>query len=198
MSKSSSGARAKKRTRPACCAMPASTWTSTASIRSAFNTRTPTTRFVSPTSSCRPLSKTPTGTSPLSPMAGSSRPCAPAICGVRSPLRHGSAPIQDCSSTPPSTSGTPHMQPVALMVRTHAANTCTSTTRRATWPRSTCSSTSTKKATSISMPTSTPLRQCSPPKRFSSAAPTTQRHLSARPAVSSVSSESAMPTSAHC
>ena len=47
--------------RPACCVTPASTWTSTAPIRSRSSTRTPTTRCGSPTSSWRPSSTTPTG-----------------------------------------------------------------------------------------------------------------------------------------
>ena len=50
----------------------------------------------------------------------------------------GSAPIPACSSTPRSTAGTPRPTPVASTAATRAASTCTSTTRRATWPASTC------------------------------------------------------------
>ena len=41
------------------------------------------------------------------------------------------------SSTPPSTTGTPAPTPTASTRRTRAASTCSSTTRRATWRRST-------------------------------------------------------------
>jgi ribonucleoside-diphosphate reductase alpha chain len=53
--------KARRSARPACCATPASTWTSTAPTASRSSTRTPTTRCASPTSSCRPSSTTPTG-----------------------------------------------------------------------------------------------------------------------------------------
>ena len=49
------------------CVTPASTWTSTAPTASASSTRTPTTRFGSATSSCRPSSTTPTGICAPSP-----------------------------------------------------------------------------------------------------------------------------------
>ena len=52
--------------------------------------------------------------------------------------RRGSAPTPACSSTPRSTAGTPRPTPAASTARTRAASTCTSTTRRATWRRSTC------------------------------------------------------------
>ena len=45
---------------------------------------------------------------------------------------------QACNLTRRSTSGTRLMRPVASTGQTRAANTCTSTTRRATWHRSTC------------------------------------------------------------
>jgi hypothetical protein len=53
---------------------------------------------------------------------------------TRSPRRRGSAPTPVCSSTRPSTSGTPRRTRTASTVRTPARSTCTSTTRRATWP----------------------------------------------------------------
>ena len=63
----------------------------------------------------------------------------PATCGARSPRRRGSAPTPACSSTPRSTAGTrltttgPDQRKQPLLV-----STCTSTTARATSPRSTC------------------------------------------------------------
>ena len=61
------------------------------------------------------------------------RPHAPDLPG-----RRGSAPTRACSSTPRSTAGTPRPTPVGSTARTRARSTCTSTTRRATWPASTC------------------------------------------------------------
>ena len=43
-----------------------------------------------------------------------------------------------CSSTPRSTGGTPRQSPAGSTAATRARSTCTSTTRPATWPRSTC------------------------------------------------------------
>ena len=63
--------------------------------------------------------------------------CPPATCSASSPRRHGSAPIRACSSTPPSTGGTPPPTPGGSTGPTRARSTCTSTTRRATWPAST-------------------------------------------------------------
>ena len=55
----------------------------------------------------------------------------------RSPMPPGPAPTPACSSTPPSTSGTPARAPGGSMRRTPARSTCSWTTRPATWPRST-------------------------------------------------------------
>ena len=64
-------------------------------------------------------------------------PCRPATSSVSSPRRPGSAPTPACSSTPPSTSGTRPPTPGGSTAPTRARSTCTSTTRRATWPAST-------------------------------------------------------------
>ncbi len=61
-------------------------------------------------------------------------------CGATSPRRPGSAAIPACSTTRPSTTGTPRRGRRASTPRTPAASTCTSTTRPATWRRSTCAS----------------------------------------------------------
>ncbi len=63
-SRTSSGARPSRSARPASCATPVSTWTSTARTPSACSTRTPTTRFGSPTSSWTPSWPGATGPSP--------------------------------------------------------------------------------------------------------------------------------------
>ncbi len=62
-----------------------------------------------------------------------------ASSGNRSPKPPGPAPIRACSTTPPSTSGTPARNRGRSTPRTHARNTCSSTIPPATWPRSTCS-----------------------------------------------------------
>ena len=72
---------------------------------------------------------------PPSPAATSSTPSRPATCSARSPRPPGSAPTPASSTTPPSTAGTPPPTPAASTPPTRAVNTCTSTTRRATWPR---------------------------------------------------------------
>ena len=68
------------------------------------------------------------------------RPDGPghATCSARSPTPPGSAPTRACSSTRPSTAGTPRRRPVGSTEATPARSTCTSTTRPATWPASTC------------------------------------------------------------
>ena len=86
------------------------------------------------TTSCRPSWTTPTGTCAPSPPARSCGRCGPGTSCARSPRRRGSAPTPACSSTPPSTGGTPPPTPAASTGRTRAASTCTSTTRPATWP----------------------------------------------------------------
>ena len=63
-----------------------------------------------------------------------------ASSGATSPRRPGSAAIPACSTTRPSTIGTPRRGRGASTPRTPAASTCTSTTRPATWRRSTCAS----------------------------------------------------------
>ena len=47
----------------------------------------------------------------------------------------GSAPTRACSTTTPSTTGTPTRRPAASPPPTRARSTCRWTTRRATWPR---------------------------------------------------------------
>ena len=71
-SRSSSGARPTRSARRACCATPASTWTSTAPTATPSSTRTRTTRCGSPTSSCRRSSTMTTGRCTPSPPATSS------------------------------------------------------------------------------------------------------------------------------
>ncbi len=56
---------------------------------------------------------------------------------ARSPRARGSAATPACSSTPPSTSGTPARTRRASTRATRAPSTCSWTTRRATWRRST-------------------------------------------------------------
>ena len=158
MLRNSSGVRHAKNKRLVHCAMPASTWISTAKTRSRCNTRTPTTRCASPTSSCMQLRKIAIGPTRLSKMEHQCARSRHATCGAKLQQHRGSAQTQACSLTPPSTSGTPLMQPAVLMARTHAANTCTSTTRLATWHRSTCSSTSTTPTHSMLTHTATPLK----------------------------------------
>ena len=65
------------------------------------------------------------------------RPSRRAICCARSPTPPGTAAIPACSTTPPSTAGTPRRTRRASTRRIRAASTCSSTTRPATWPRST-------------------------------------------------------------
>ena len=137
-SKNSFGARPKKRRRHACCATPASTWTSMVQMHSACSIRTPTTRCVSPTTSCTQYVTTKNGRTVQSLTELLCAPCKHATCGVRLLKLHGIVPTPVCSSTPRSTSGTPRMRAAALTDRTHVANTCTSITRRATWLQSTC------------------------------------------------------------
>ena len=57
----------------------------------------------------------------------------------RSPTPPGHAPILACNSTRRSTTGTPARRAAASTRRIRARNTCSSTTRRAISPRSTCS-----------------------------------------------------------
>ena len=82
--------------------------------------------------------------------AGAHRACPRPVARHRHRPR-GSAPTRACSSTPRSTSGTPRTPRAASTAPTRAASTCTSTTRPATWPASTCCSTSTRTASSTSM-----------------------------------------------
>ena len=60
-----------------------------------------------------------------------------ATCCGRSPRRRGSAPTRACSTTRRSTRGTRARTRAGSTRRTRAPSTCTSTTRRATSPRST-------------------------------------------------------------
>ena len=68
---------------------------------------------------------------------GRPRRSRPATCGRRSAMPPGSRPIPASSSTPPSTTGTPARPRGRSAPPTRARNTCSSTTRRAIWPRST-------------------------------------------------------------
>ena len=58
----------------------------------------------------------------------------PATCSARSPTPPGSAPTPACSTTRPSTAGTPRPTRAGSTAPTRARSTCTSTTRPATWP----------------------------------------------------------------
>ncbi len=90
---------------------------------------------------------------------------------ARSPKPPGCAAIPACSSTPPSTSGTPARTRRASTRRIHARSTCSSTTRPATWPASTCSSTLRRREHSISRPIATPSPSSSRPWRSWSTTP---------------------------
>ena len=105
---------------------------------------------------------------------GRHAPSRPATSCARSPRPRGSAPIPACSSTPRSTAGTPRPTPAASTARTRARSTCTSTTRRATWPASTCCKFLDDDGTFDVEASSTPSRSCSPPRRSWSATPTTR------------------------
>jgi ribonucleoside-diphosphate reductase alpha chain len=60
--------------------------------------------------------------------------------GTRSAMPPGPPPTPASSSTPPSTTGTPARIRARSGPPTRARSTCSSTTRRAIWPRSTCCS----------------------------------------------------------
>ena len=94
------------------------------------------------------------------------RPDAPDLARPR-----GSAPTPACSSTPRSTAGTPRPTPAASTARTRARSTCTSTTRRATSPASTCCKFLRRATATLRRRrrSSTPSRSCSPPRRSWSA-----------------------------
>ena len=162
--------------RPARCATPASTWTSTAATATRSSTRTPTTRCGSPTSSCRPWSTTPTGTCGPSPPARSSRRVP-----ARDLMRQIAEATWECAD--------PGMQFDTTINRWHtAANTGringSNPCSRVHAPRQlgvqpgrhqpADSSSTTTTARSTSRASSTPSRSCSPPRRSWSAAPTTR------------------------
>ena len=65
------------------------------------------------------------------------RPTRRATSCTRSPKPPGSAAIPACSTTPPSTAGTPRRTPAASTRPIPARSTCSSTTPPATWPAST-------------------------------------------------------------
>ena len=80
-----------------------------------------------------------------------------ATCGKRSLTPPGLRPIRACSTTPPSTTGTPARRRGRSAARTRARNTCSSTTRRAISRRSTCSpSVILRRDSSMSRVTNTP------------------------------------------
>ena len=64
-------------------------------------------------------------------------PQGPRTAAARLPKPPGSAAIPACSTTPPSTAGTPRGTRPASTPRTRAPSTCSLTTRPATWRRST-------------------------------------------------------------
>ena len=87
----------------------------------ASSTRTPTTRCGSPTSSCRPSWTTRDWELMAAHRTARwSRRCRPATSSARSPTPPGSAPTRACSSTPPSTAGTPPRTPAGSTARTPA------------------------------------------------------------------------------
>ena len=129
---------------------------------------------------------------------GGAHGSALATCGGRSPRRRGSAPTPASSSTPRSTDGTPPTRRVGSMPATRAPSTCTSTTQRAIWRRSTCSSTSTDDGSfdvDAYMHTIEIVFTAQEILVGRADYPTPR---SARRAASSVSSASATPTSAPC
>ncbi len=72
-----------------------------------------------------------------SPPARCATSCPPRTCCARSPRRRGRAATRASSTRTPSSAGTRAPTPAASPGRTRAPSTCTSTTRPATWPRST-------------------------------------------------------------
>ena len=138
-SRSSSGARPSRSARPGRCATPASTWTSTARTATRSSTRTPTTRCASPTSSCRPSSTTPTGTSRRSPTGEVVK-----TVQARDLMRQIAQAAWECADPGMQFDTTINRWHTARQHRPHQrqqpvlASTCTSTTRRATSPASTC------------------------------------------------------------
>ncbi len=121
-----------------------------------FLDRTPTTASESPIPSSKPSRTTMTGICSDGPMARSPARFLRASCGRRSPTQPGVAPTLACSTTPPSTSGTPAPPVVASMLRTPVRSTCSSTTPRVTWHHSTWSASSAKMTCSMSIPSATP------------------------------------------
>ena len=98
--------------------------------------RTRTTPSASARSSWRPSTATKTGICVGEPTRRiSRRPSRRATCGGRSRKRRGSALIQDFSSTPRSTTGTPVRRPDASTPVIPVPSTCSSTTQPAIWPR---------------------------------------------------------------
>jgi len=79
------------------------------------------------------------GTCAAAPMARRRRRSPRASSTTRSPTPPGHAPIPACSMTARSTSGTPAPPTAGSTPATRAASTCSSTTRPATWRRSTWS-----------------------------------------------------------
>ena len=185
-SRISCGARPARKPRCGSSRRQASTWGWTERTATRSSIRTPTTRYGSPTPSCRRSSTEATGNCVRSPTVQCSRRAPPGPCSARSPKRPGSAPTPACSSTPPSTTGTPPRTRVVSRPATRAPSTCTSTTRHATWPASTCWPSSptrqTERPTASTLTISaTPSRWCLPPRRSWSATPTIRPRLSPRP-----------------
>jgi hypothetical protein len=80
----------------------------------------------------------------------------PPRSGTRSPTRPGPARTRGCSTTPPSTSGTPVPRTAASMRAIRARSTCSSTTPRATSPPSISSSSWGRTAASMSRASAMP------------------------------------------
>ena len=131
--------------------------------------------------------------------ARSSRPSGPATSCARS--RQATWECADPGMQFDTTINRWHTAPTpaASTARTRAPSTCTSTTRRATWrqpqPPEVPATTTTRSTSRASRP---PSRSCSPPRRSSSATPTTRPSPSPRRRAGSASWASATPTSAPC
>ena len=144
-------------------------------------------------------STTPTGSSRPSPPARCCRRSGPATCGARSPQA-----AWECAD--------PGLQFDTTINRWHTAHTTRAGSTAATRAASTCTSTTSAcNLASINLlkyldeddtfdvdAFCTRSRSCSPPRRSSSAGPTTRPSRSPRRAATSASSASATPTSARC
>ena len=184
-SRTSSGARRSRSARPASCATPGSTWTSTAPTATRSSTRTPTTRCGSPTSSCRPCSTTPTGTSRRRTDGAVIR-----TVKARDLFRQIAQAAWECADpgmqfdttinrwhTAPNTGRINGSQPVLGVHAPRQLGLQPGQPQPAEVPRR-------RRRRSTSRASRPPSRSCSPPRRSSSATPTTRPRRSPRtPAV---------------